>query len=323
MRKLRKGLLLAVCAALAAASVAQDAKPKEVLASITEIQRTRMAQAREAGRPVDVAAMQAEMKAKAEEAIKNVDVDKVAAADGYDWAQIFSMAGNHAGACRLAERYLATNPADQPKFDAQILMLRSCNEMGEGDRIAEVLPTVKAPTPAAGTALSNYTINFFADTIAAKKGVDAALKALDEVEKGVPVEDPAVVAKRMFDAQVARRKAANQADMTKEEADRLMATYEANAKNAPLVTKVNFAKKRAELLIAANRKPEAVKILDDAIAQLPEGSPARRTANSERIKLTQAGTPAPEFEVERTIGEYKGLSAYKGKVVLLKFFAHW
>ncbi|HVL39740.1 MAG TPA: hypothetical protein VM328_10160 [Fimbriimonadaceae bacterium] len=318
-----KLVISAVLVLSALSALAQDSRPAQILRQIQQEQTQKVNEARAAGKTANLAELQAEARAKAVEATKDVDPATVPASEAYDWARLFSMAGRHHETCVLAERFLATNPEPTIKFQAQILMLQSCNEMGEGARILEVLPQVKAPNPALGSQLASLTVGRYVDTIAQAKGVDAAIRVLDEVERDIPVESPDVIARRNFEAEVARRKSQGEPDYSAEEAAKRLEFFMANARNAGPAMKFSFAAKKAALLAQDKRTEEAAKVLDSFAATLPDGSPYRGRAISEKNKITLPGKAAPEFAVDRTIGEYKSLDAYRGKVVLLKFFAHW
>src|SRR5687767_1381770 len=123
MKYLHRLVLVGVLALTAVGAFGQ-ANPKDVLKEITQLRASRQIRTQ-----AEFTALNAEVKAKAETAIKDVDPAKVAAADAYDWAQIFAFAGKHKEVCDLAMKFLTTNPAPDQKFAAQTLMLQSCNAL--------------------------------------------------------------------------------------------------------------------------------------------------------------------------------------------------
>src|SRR3954468_14699911 len=82
--------------ALVAVALASD-KAADLLKSVVDFRTSLISQAQEKakadGSKIDFAALQKQVKAKAEETIKGVDPAKVDPAEAMDWAQLFSMAG--------------------------------------------------------------------------------------------------------------------------------------------------------------------------------------------------------------------------------------
>jgi peroxiredoxin len=85
-----------------------------------------------------------------------------------------------------------------------------------------------------------------------------------------------------------------------------------------------FAGKRADLLTTIGKKDEALQALETAVARLtPDNKQAQSSLLAKKTQIQITGSPAPALAVERGHGEFKGLNAYKGKVILIDFFAHW
>lgn len=249
----RVGILTAL-AALALAAAFQGVNPNEVLKQITELRKTRSEEAIKAGKPVDARALQAEVVAKAKEAVVGVDVSKIEAKDGHAWAQLFQTAGDFKNACDAAAKFVDTNPGAQEKYSAQVLMLGCCNSMGEADMVVKLLGEIQPAAPLHNLQLASLIAGSYSETVRKKKGGAAALPLLDQAEQLV----------------------AKSPQGTQQEKD------------------------RAESVLGKIRsKRNSIALYD------------------------KPGTPAPPLTVERTIGDFKGLDAYKGRIVLLKFYAHW
>jgi hypothetical protein len=315
MLRFTKGILLALIACLAAGAFAQT-PAKDALKAIADYQQKAMADARAAGKQLDFNTLNAGVTALAEEKIKDIDPATVDAKDAYDWALVFSRAQRHKDVCTLAGRFLGTQPDADQKFAAQILMLNSCSELGEGDMVLMTLASVTPTSAATARQLASLTTGRYADAIAKAKGADEAIKAINRVEGGMVYEDVNVIATRLMESAKSRDRSNPPKEFKVED-------YVAAAKSQNDNLRFMFANKRAELLADAGRKDEAVKDLDTFIRSLDEKSPVVRRAKGMRTQMTIIGSPAPELKVERGYGEFKSLADLKGKVVLLDYFAHW
>lgn len=281
-------------AILAAAVVAvgawfQTSDPAAVLKEINEYRSKKLTEARAAGGSINVAELQRETVEKAKAAVQGVDPKKVDPKQGYDWARLFQTAEMHKEACDAAMRFMESEPTPAQKFEAQFLMIRSCNVLGEGHMLAMTIGEMVPPAAMQSVNLAMMTAGTYATTIQKSMGLDAALKSLDKVEthlsgpEGLP------------------------------EAQQPM-YYRALAQ---------IAEARSELLTDAGRKPEAVAALDAAIAKMPEGNAALRTLKAGKTRITMMKQTAPALNYERGYGDFAGLEALRGKVVILDFFAHW
>jgi thiol-disulfide isomerase/thioredoxin len=200
--------------------------------------------------------------------------------------------------------------------------MNSCNALGEGHMLLMTLNDVRPVNSVMGRTLASTTANAFADTIAKTEGIDAALKALDQVAAKMPAEDHKANAQRMLDAAKAREATNPPAAAPKPDAERL-ATFELSSRTTETSMKYAVANKKAELLNSAGRKAEAKAVLKSFVATLDPTSPVSRTANANLKQMEMIGMVAPTLQVERGYGDFKGLAALKGKVVIIDFFAHW
>lgn len=289
---MRKSLLLLAAAATLAMSAfvfAQSVNPSEALKTINEFRSTRIKEAREAKQTLDFNALTAEVKAKAKDYLKGVKVGTVDAKDALAWAQVASMAEEHKMACDFAEKFIKSNPSDADKFTAQMLMMSSCNELGEGNMLAMMIPQVNPGTKDRAYTLAQQTAYYYSETIAQKMGADKAIAAIEKAEATVPYQEFTT-------------------DPEKQRADSL---------------RYAVADAKAGIWMDAGKKDKALAVLNSTIAALGEKSAtaSRLTAKKAQIDLLDA--PAPALNVERGYGAFPGLEALKGKVVLVDFFAHW
>lgn len=287
MRKLEIGIASAFLALFVAGGWVQAPKPQEILRQLNGIRSLRNQEAQSSGKAPDVAAIQREIAEKAREAVRGVTVDKIEARDGVLWAQVFQLAGHHREACAAAERFLTTNPGPKEKYAAHTLMLRSCAELGEGDTVAALLGQVEPPDSSAAYAFATSAAFAYVEPVRKTLGLDGALRALDAIESKLPTGGSGPEAKQRGDA-----------------------------------ARAVLAESRAELLLEAGRKSEAVRLIDEAIAKVGE-SPALRNLKALKLRAMMLGETAPAIVAERTHGTFEGIEALKGKVVLVDFFAHW
>jgi hypothetical protein len=314
---------VAVTAALfcVATSFGQSKNPEELLRSINQFRSDRITDARASGKAIDANALNADVAAKATEAIQGVDASKVEAAQAFAWAQIFSLAGKHKETCDLANKYLKTKPSPDQRFAAQMLMLNACDTLGEGKMIAKTLPGVAPPNLAASQTLLRSVVNAYSEEILKDMGVKAAFKALDNAMSKLQIEAPDAYAKRMFEPTKARNpKNRDGSDMTSEQITAQLVTSGKSLNDSMGYSVVN---RKVGILTDANRSDEAKKMLEAYIAAGdPNGVYVRRAA-SELKKMTIVGSPFVALNFDRQHGEFKGLEQWKGKVVIIDFTAHW
>lgn len=320
MTLFRKFLILSLAAALSAVSFAQS-DPKALLQEINQYRVAQFNEARQSGKAPDMAVLNAAVKARAEAAVKDVDPAKVDLASAYEWAQLFQLAGRHKSVCDLMHRLLITDLDAPKRFQAQMLMISSCNELGEAEMLSDTLRSIKPPTAAQGSALASQSVYVYADTIAKAKGPDAAIAALYSVLASIPKEDPKERAKVLLTQAKAREAAANRPSTESDESR--LAKLEEQVKNQEISMRFMFADKRSELLADAGRRTEALKVIDDFLGALDEKSPIRRSAMGSRTRLAILNGPAPALDIAKGYGAFPGFEALKGKVVILDFFAHW
>ncbi len=317
---IRTAVIVAAVACMAASFV-QSKNPDDILKSINQFRSKSIADARAAGEQININALNEQVAAKANEAIEGVDATKVEAEQAYSWAQIFSMAGKHKETCDLAARYLKTYPPVQQRYAAQILLLNSCNTLGDGEMIADILSDVVAPNLALSQAFLRSVVNSYSGTIAEDEGIDAAFRAIDSALAQVKFETPEEYAERMLPSYKSRGlKNRDGSDRTDEQ---LTALLVASGKRVNESLPYAVADKKSKLLKDAGRKDEALSVLKEFVKDRDPSSAYVGRANT-AIKQTELiGSPATPLDFGRQYGEFKSLEDWKGKVVLIDFTAHW
>ncbi|MBX3110576.1 MAG: TlpA family protein disulfide reductase [Fimbriimonadaceae bacterium] len=331
---MKTSALTLACLVLAVPAIAQAADGKAATKALAEYGQTVLNDMRKGGGKLDFQTFQAKLKAKAEELTKDVDVEKVDAKEALDWTSPFRQAGKTKEVARLVERYLGTNPDSAHRFSAEMTLAETYNSMGEADKLAGLIDRMRPSNAQQSRELSSSLKYGLLDTIKANLGAGAALRTLDSVEKRAIYEDPQEYAKRVLaESKNPPKPVAGDGSIPAtpiavpgrargtdaEELDRLEKEGEATNAN----TRFSFASMRADLLVADNQRQKAVDVLKRAVAQIPTGSPVYRSAKSQLTMTSLIGAPAPAIDLERAIGDFTSLDAWKGKVVIIDFFAHW
>jgi len=322
MKRFRKLLIVSLIAIASVSSFAQSG-PKDVLKDIQTLRTDTYSKAREAKTRVDMSALNATVKQKALDAIKDMDASKIPAKDAYDWAQVYSIAEKHKDVCNLLHLYLSTNPAASERYDVQMLMMSSCNALGEGDMLETTLRDIKPTNAMQSTNLVYSTVYEYIDTVNKKRGTKEAIKTLDAVEKAMILEDPKALAQKRLDMMKANEAKNPPAVAPKPDAERL-AQFETQAKDSNLGMHFLFVDAKADLLNDSGKRKDAIKTISDFVKTVDPSTPGvLRTANGSLTRLSIIDNTAPALKVERGYGDFPGLDKLKGKVVILDFFAHW
>lgn len=325
MKNLLRALLLVV--PMCMLGFAQTTDPAGAL---KDIQGMRMKVYQEANAKKvapDFAKLEADIKAKATEMVKDVDPEKIDAKLGMQWAQLFQLAGMHHHACMSAQKYVATNPDAASKFQAQQIMLVSCNAMGEADNMQKTLASISAPAENSSELVS-YVVYEWVDTIVAKKGPAAGLETLNAVESHLTFVDPKVAAKARLDAEKkplpngVTRPATIGGAAPKTDEEKL-AAYEKQGEAMNTSTRWMLVEKRADILTSEGKQAEGLALMKKFNEALPADSAVHRTVEASILRATMLNAPATPLTFEKTIGDFPGLAAWKGKVVIVDFFAHW
>ncbi|MBS1727613.1 MAG: TlpA family protein disulfide reductase [Armatimonadetes bacterium] len=324
---------LALAAAIFSGFASQGQDPKAILQQVREFQTKAYDSAPKPFTQEAFDKIQVQVKQMIRDSLKDVDPAKVDAKDSYDWAELYSMIDEHKTVCDLAHKFLTTNPTPEQKFQDQLLMMRSCNALGEADMLESTLTDV-APTSSNDSLNLAYQVGDFVDTIASKKGNDEGMKVLDQVQSHLKLADPKEAAKKRLEAEKNPPKGnGNSIPATRIGGtngqkpltdDEKLAQYEkqAQAQNDSVLSELVM--KKASLFQQMKKKDQAVASISDFIKGHPSLSPSAKNQlemSSKQIGLTMM--PATDLQAEKTIGSFSGLGALKGKVVVLDFFAHW
>lgn len=326
MRHLIRALI--AIAALSSFAFAQVSDPSAGLKELQEMQMKAYNDARANKTQPDFDAIAKSVRDRALEMVKGVDPEKLEPKDGVAWAQLFQRAGEDHHACMAAQRFLTTNPEPAEKYRAQSIMMVSCNALGEADMLQKTLASA-TPPPEYTVSLVSMAVDEYIDTIVSKKGPGAGLKTLGDIEHHVAYQDPKVYAKNRLEAEkrplpngATRVMSAggNTKPMTDEEK---LAQYEKDGANRNLSLQWSIVEKRGELMTSQGKAKQALKAMQDFVASVPADAPVRRSAEASILRTTMVNAPAVPLKFEKTIGDFTSIDSWKGKVVVVDFFAHW
>ncbi len=273
---------------LAPSLVRADVDPEAEMKAINAHYMEAIKDARDKKITPDVKALQKERTDKAKADVKDVDPTKVEPAKGMAWAQLFSVAQEPKKMVLAAERFLTSKPTPELAFNAQMMMLNGYADAEDANGIVKVVKEMKPTTPMMAVQVAGMTANVI-DTVGDKKGAKAALALLKQVEAQVPF-------------------------------DQLKTPQELNTADSLIYT---IGGSRADLLNKEGHRAEALAALEDAKKRLSPNSRYARYFTAKTNFITVIGSPAPVLKRERGYGEFTSLDAYKGKVVVLDFMAHW
>lgn len=295
-------LALVVCCGVAPVW-AQDAKdPEAALKEINTWYTEQLTKARSENRQPNFTELLKERTDRAKTAVKDFDAEKVEPAKGFALAQLYQIVQDHPHAVVAAKRYLTTNPEGAQRYTAHNLLLSSYAATDDAEGIIGVLGEMKPPTTQMAAFLAANVGARYAEIVADKKGVKAGLDLIAKAEAAVP-----------FDEMLAKPDVPGRDGKP----------GPAPEKSAAETAIVQIALGRSGLLEKAGRKDEALAVLEAGKKKLPEGSRMIRGLES-KIKLAKiVGIPAPALKQDRGYGDFKSLDAYKGKVVVVEFTAHW
>lgn len=287
MHTMRLALLLAISmlpAPILSAAPA-DTDPAAKLAAITTWFRQQAQGIHDSARFED---LQRQQREKAEQAIAGVNAGSVEPKQGLAWSQLFALAEKYPASIRAAERFLAAHPAPSEEFQARIQIVTGYCRLNDVDNLIRVRAGIKPAGAIEAAAFALETADQDAPFIARAKGVEAALKALDQAQPGLKLKslEPRF---RMMGEQAA----------------------------------ISLASLRAEYLTQKGRRADGLAALEAARKQIGTSSPLRPILEAAIVRSRLVGLPAPALRCDRRIGEFPGLEACRGKVVLLDFFAHW
>ncbi len=275
-------------------------------ASLAEIRAWHQAAVKEAHETYKPAALQkrlqaiqAEYREKAKSAVQMSDPANTEPAKCHALAQLYWAAGLYEKMSAAVERFLTTNPSREQQYYALFLKLEWLRMPQPPewvrDRAGELTRTIGAMEPPhmrAAVANANAAARTDAQ-IALKYSLVAALSVLDRTAyfltpQGMRLEN-------------------------------LPEPERAQAENA--FVEVELA--RTKMLMKENKVNEAVQAREEAMRKIRVLSPALKRYNLYWRVLSLPGQPAPDIVRQRGYGNFAGIKALKGKVVVLEFCAHW
>lgn len=263
------------------------ADPDLALKEINEYRAAEFAAAREAKVTADSAKINAEVKKRALAAIDGVTPAGIEPKQGYSWMQLFSMAGKYEDIKPLCDEFMKSMPSDAQRFDAEALCMTTFYNLGKMEDGAATIKGMKPQTMANASLMMSYAANVFAPAIAESKGVEAGVELLDGILAKLP------------DATT---------DPEKKQLSGLLSAYYEN---------------KAEIFANGGQKDAATKTLEAGLADTRIEETSKRGMKYAGIRMNMVGATPPAIESARGYGEYPGLAALKGKVVMVDFFAHW
>lgn len=238
----------------------------------------------------DAAARQAasaKVRTQAVEAIKGLDLASVIPAKGYAWAQVASRASEWKVIPPLVDKFLTTNPEPTIKFSALSLGMVGAGYTEDFAAGTKFLKAMEPTTDQQKVQKVSSALNWLGDLYVKNLGVDAAVKEFRSLIAMLP------------------------------------AAAEGNLANSVESIKAAGFGQIADAYVEASRTEEALNVLAEGEAAITNAN-AKRSLTSKKNQLTVVGKTAPEITVENSLGTWKGgLEKYRGKVVLLDFFAHW
>lgn len=286
----RCGIILALATVGVGMAIGIETDPEKALQELQQMRATRMREAREKQITLDREALEREIESKAKTYCQGIDPATIDPKQGLAWAKLFSTAAMLPQARDAAKRFLEAKPDPKARFEAQMLLLEIACDLGEENTLLEIMPTLHPSDPLQAYIFAMRVAYTGAEMIAKAKGAEAALTLLNEAENKIDYD--------LFKSEEEKRSK-----------DTILAT---------------FAERRADYLVALNRKQEALETLEKGKKLIQSDNKIElRGLEAKQVQIRLTGAPAPALTVERSYGKFKGLEAYKGKVILLDFFAHW
>lgn len=284
--------IIAAVLAVGAAFAAGD--PDDALKAINDYQRDTLAAARESGTPADFATMNAKIKEMALDAIDGVSPGSVEPSKALSWSQLFVRAEKWEDIHALCDKYHETSPNEQQSFNAHLMCLQAFQQTGDNVMAAQTIEDMPLPSVMNAYTVTYYASNVFAPGLAKEQGMGAVKRMLDSIEARLPEPGDGP-----NDARYHSMAKAN-----------LVTAYVTILKDSGNIERALTFIDRQMLLSD-----------DDNLKGTLNGM--KRGMAAERTRLALTGNKAPSFDFGKEIGGFKGLDAWKGKVVLLDFFATW
>lgn len=284
MRLARLACCSLLLSATAAVAVPPDLDPAAVVREFREERATRT----KGTPPGGIAAIDADISARAAARLAGITPAELPAAAGRDWAALYSLANRPEVARDLLRRYLGTPLTPEARHQGEMDLMLAAVRLNDGETIYERLSAMPVD-PARAASLGSYFGGTFHHYIFNARGAAACLAIIDRIELQVPSGPFASDEERKSHGWARRQLAAT----------------------------------KAFYLAETGRREEAVAVLDHALATLDGDIFRRDGLNGDRQRYLLLDRPAPTIAVDRVHGQFTGLEAYRGKVLMLEFTAHW
>ncbi len=262
--------------------------PEVALKEITDYRTAVVTKARAEQTTIDTAALNAEVKKRALEAIDGITPGSIDAAKGYSWMQLFAMAEKYEDIEMLCHKYMMSSPNPQQAFNAEIMCLQAFNSLKQYGKGAEVISGMNPPNEAASFTLVSYATAWFAEPIAEEKGVPAAMEFLDGVLAKLPKE-------------------VTQENLKPRLASAVAGIYET----------------KGEILMKHGKKEEGLAMFKAGTKDPRVPAANARSLEYAGIRAGLIGAAPPAIPFTEKYGDYTSLADLKGKVVMVDFMAHW
>ncbi|HVT12019.1 MAG TPA: TlpA disulfide reductase family protein [Fimbriimonadaceae bacterium] len=280
-----------VGAAIAAAAMGStlSSGPADMLKELDTYRQSLISQAQEksknGGRDIDLTAIEGQVRAKAEEDVKGLDVAKVPPAEALDWAQICNLARHPRDAEKILLGYISSKPEPAKLFQAETMLLAASWVVRDDKTASAALHDMKPYDEASAISRASYVATY-APHLTNVMGDDEAVALIDKAIADVDTASLSDEAKINF----------------------------STVRYAGALGKI-------DIYSQAGQKDKALATIDEA---LKTATPSHRLhLQTTRNQLSLVGGPPPALKLDRGYGVFSGFAALKGKVVVLDFFAHW
>jgi thiol-disulfide isomerase/thioredoxin len=288
MSKLRSSLRCLLLLGFLSPLCAADVDPATALRELRAERAARTKFVKGAPTP-DYKGVDADIAAKATARLAGADPAKVDLARARDWAALFTLAEKHAAARDVLRRQVQrTDLSAAERFSTQSDLAMAGVKLNDGHLVHEMLAAMKV-TPDNAVNLGSYFGGTFHHYVFNAKGAQACLDLIARIEPVIP-GPPFANDEARKSAGWARRQ---------------------------------LAAARAVYLSELGKHAEAIAVIDHALATLDEDVYRKRELAGDRKRYEAFGRPAPALPVERVHGTFPGLEAYRGKVLMVEFTAHW
>ncbi len=281
--------MLAAAVSASATAGMINGGPADMLKDLDTFRQSLISQAQEksknGGRDIDLAAIEEQVRAKAEEEVKGLDIAKVPPAEALDWAQICNLARRPRDTEKILLGYISSKPEPAKLFQAETMLLAASWVVRDDKTASAALHEMKPYDSVSAISRASY-IATYAPHLTNVMGSDDAVALID---KAIADVDP------------------------KGLSEQAMINFSTVCYAGALG--------KIDIYTRDGHKDKALATIDEA---LRTATPSHRLhLQTTRNQLSLVGSTPPSLRLDRGYGVFPGLAALKGKVVVLDFFAHW